>query len=326
MHILITGANGFLGSMLARKILSDQHITLDGKQHTVTSITLADKDAPSIAVEDTDIAVEKLQMNLCDKQMVQAAWGREFDAIFHLAAVVSGQAEQEFELGYQVNMDATRNLLEAARTQNKKAIFFMTSSVAVFGRNLPEEMPDIFPALPLSSYGAQKAIAEILVMDYARKGFCDGRILRLPTICIRPGKPNAAASSFVSSIMREPLAGEEAICPVPPQSRLWIMSPDVAIQSMLHLVSLKEADIAEQRVIHPVGLTVTVQQMFDALQAVEGEEIMKYIRFEDNQAIKDIVLSWPGAFQSTYAKNLGFPKDAHMEEIINQYKNNHKNT
>lgn len=324
MNILITGAGGFLGSMLARKIIENQYIEIDGKKHSISKLVLVDQISFAVNYHSDDFKIEQYQVNLTDGNNIKSLWNEDFDVVFHLAAVVSGQAEQEFDLGYLVNLDVTRNLLEVMRHQGKKGRFFMTSSVAVFGRNLPDIMPDSFPTLPLSSYGAQKAIAELLVMDYSRKGFCDGRILRLPTICVRPGKPNAAASSFVSSIMREPLNGEHSVCPVATDSRLWIMSPDKAILSMLHMIGLDESAICEHRIIHPMGLTVTVQQMLDALVACQGKEILQYITFEENQLVKDIVLSWPYAFASEAAKKLGFPCDQDMGEIITNYKKNNR--
>lgn len=320
MRICITGAGGFLGSMLTKQLLEQTFIEIDGQKQKISELALIDQYDFATTYPSDKFIINHHKLNLSDDTALKALWQKDFDMVFHLAAVVSSQAEQEFDLGYKVNLDATRNLLELMRSQKQKGRFFMTSSVAVFGRNLPKEIPDNFPALPLSSYGAQKAMAELLLMDYSRKGFCDGRILRLPTICVRPGKPNAAASSFVSSIIREPLARQKAICPVPKDCRLWIMSPQKAVASMLHMVGLSEDLISESRIIHPIGLTTTVQDMLSELQNIEGAEILQYIQFEENKAVQDIVMSWPYAFSSQKAATLQFPSDENIKEIILNYK------
>lgn len=320
MRICITGAGGFLGSTLTKQLLEQAFIEIDGQKQKISELALIDQYDFATTYQSDEFSISYHKLNLNDKEALKALWQKDFDVVFHLAAVVSSQAEQEFDLGYEVNLDATRKLLELMRKQNKKGRFFMTSSVAVFGRNLPKEIPDNFPALPLSSYGAQKAMAELLLMDYSRKGFCDGRILRLPTICVRPGKPNAAASSFVSSIIREPLARQKAICPVPKDCRLWIMSPQKAVASMLHMVGLSEDLISESRIIHPIGLTTTMQDMLSELQNIEGAEILQYIQFEENKAVQDIVMSWPYAFSSQKAATLQFPSDENIKEIILNYK------
>ncbi len=322
MRILITGAGGFLGSMLAKQLSSNGVIDIDGKKQGISELVLVDQYDFPHQLQNDDFSISYHKLNLNNSAPLKTLWHKDFDVVFHLAAVVSSQAEAEFDLGYEVNLDITRSLLERMRHQKQKGRFFMTSSVAVFGRNLPEVIPDSFPALPLSSYGAQKAIAELLLLDYSRKGFCDGRILRLPTICVRPGKPNAAASSFVSSIIREPLNEQQAICPVPLNCRLWIMSPQKAIASMLHMVSLSENLIKDSRIIHPIGLTTNVEEMLDALKNMEGAQVLEYITFKNDQAVQDIVLSWPYAFLSQKAKSLNFPYDQNIQEIILNYKSN----
>lgn len=319
MKILITGAGGFLGTALARQLIEQKAIDIDGEQCAITQLDLADQSLPN-ALSSAHFIINQHQLNLSDSEALAVLWQDGFDVVFHLAAVVSGQAEQAFDLGYQVNLDVTRQILTLMRGQPSRGRFFMTSSVAVFGRNLPDIIPDSFPTLPLSCYGTQKAIVELLMLDYSRKGFCDGRMLRLPTICVRPGKPNAAASSFVSGIIREPLHHEKTVCPVDTDAKLWIMSPDKAIASMLHVVGLPEHTISDNRIIHPIGLTVSVKEMLDELVAQEGKDILNYIEFRADKAIQDIVLSWPYAFASTQAQALGFPRDSGISEIISNYK------
>jgi D-erythronate 2-dehydrogenase len=321
LRILITGAGGFIGALLTKRLLEQKKIRLDEIEFDISELVLIDQ----ILVKQeyhSDIQVQKKCIDISDEEKCKEIFKHEFDVIFHLAAVVSSHAEQDFDLGYLVNVDATKNLLEEARRQKKVSRFFMTSSVAVFGLDLPKEIPDKFPALPLSSYGAQKAIAELLIYDYSRKGFCDGRVLRLPTVCVRPGRPNAAASSFVSSIIREPLNDEAAICPVPVDLKLWIISPQTAIDSILRMVELAEEDVKNCRILHPPGLTVSVQDMLDELGKQAGDEVMQYIEFKKDKKIEDIVLTWPSRFASEQAKSLGFPCDKNIGEIIQSYQSN----
>ncbi|MBT7951482.1 MAG: SDR family oxidoreductase [Gammaproteobacteria bacterium] len=319
MRILITGAGGFIGALLTERLLEQKKLHLDKKEHDISELVLIDQ-FPIKQEYNSAIQIQKKCIDISDKEKCNEIFKREFDVIFHLAAVVSSHAEQDFDLGYLVNVDATKNLLEGARRQEKVSRFFMTSSVAVFGLDLPEEIPDKFPALPLSSYGAQKAIAELLVSDYSRKGFCDGRVLRLPTVCVRPGKPNAAASSFVSSIIREPLNKESAICPVPVDLKLWIISPQTAVDSILHMVALAEEEIKNSRTLHPPGLTVSVQEILDELEKQAGDDVMQYIQYKRDQKVEDIVLTWPSRFASEQAKSLGFPFDQNIGQIIESYR------
>jgi nucleoside-diphosphate-sugar epimerase len=200
----------------------------------------------------------------------------------------------------------------------------MTSSVAVFGGQLPEQVEDHQVWAPQSSYGTQKAMNDLLLADYSRRGFVDGRSLRMPTIVVRPGKPNLAASSFASGIIREPLNGQESVCPVPLETRLWLMSPGQAISNLIHGHDLAGEVLQRGRVINMPGLSITVEKMIDALRQTAGDEVANRVRMERNPAIEKIVGSWPGSFTSPYAKNLGFTHDRDFAEVIAQFIDEHR--
>ena len=339
MRVLITGAAGFLGSALAGKLAagldSGGALTVDGESRPVHELVLADivPIPESIAESCAPLhgakggsstkPIKRVVCDFTDEHAVRNLMSGGYDLVFHLAAVVSGQAERDFETGYQGNVAAAVHVLESLKRQRRdggpRACFFMTSSVAVFGKALPPVIPDTFPCLPLTSYGTQKAICELYTLDYSRKGYCDGRIIRLPTVTVRPGKPNAAASSFVSSIIREPLQGKEAICPVPEESELWITSPRAAIDSMLHMVSLPVRNIADHRVINPVGLTVTVARMLDALRRIGGSAARELVQHRRDKGIEDIVLSWPARFESRIAGELAFPGAMDIDDIVKEF-------
>ncbi|MGH6931248.1 MAG: D-erythronate dehydrogenase [Dongiaceae bacterium] len=225
MNITITGGAGFLGRQLARKLLAAGEIAgADGGQHPVTSVTLLDAVEPP-PFERADPRLRVAVGDIAERAFVERAIGPGTDCVFHLAAVVSGAAEADFDLGMRANLDGTRNVLEACRALGTRPRLLFASSIAVFGGDMPATLTDATPPAPQTSYGTQKAIGELLVGDYTRKAFINGRTVRLPTIVVRPGKPNKAASTFASSILREPLAGAEAVCPVEPDARMWILSP-----------------------------------------------------------------------------------------------------
>ncbi len=257
--------------------------------------------------------------NIADPTMVATAVDDDTDAIFHLAAIVSGQAEADFDLGMQINFDATRLILERARRNENRPRVVFTSSVAVFGAPLPPIVQDDTAAVPQSSYGAQKLMCELLVHDCSRKGFIDGRALRMPTISVRPGKPNKAASSFASGIIREPLAGVEAICPVPPETVMWLMSPGKAVENLVHGHDLDAEQLGASRIVNMPGLSVTVRDMVAALERVAGPEVSRRIRWERDPAVVRIVSSWPGRFATPRAEALGFQADASFDEMVRAY-------
>ena len=239
------------------------------------------------------------------------------DLIFHLAAIVSGEAEADFEKGYRINLDGTRLLFEAIRKQqNYRPRVVFTSSIAVFGSPFPPAIGDEFLNAPLTSYGTQKAIGELLLSDYSRRGFFDGIGIRLPTICVRPGKPNKAASGFFSGIIREPLAGQEALLPVPETVRHWFASPRAAIDFLMHAATLDSAKLGTRRNLSMPGISATVGEQIEALRKVAGESAVRLIREAPDATIQRIVEGWPRNFAPKRALELGFRADASFEEII----------
>ena len=240
------------------------------------------------------------------------------DVIFHLAAIVSGEAEADFEKGYRINLDGTRRLFEAVRRVGNgyQPRMVFTSSIAVFGAPFPEAIGDQFLNAPLTSYGTQKAIGELLLSDYSRRGFFDGIGIRLPTICVRPGKPNKAASGFFSGILREPLSGQEAVLPVPESVRHWFASPRAAIEFLVHAASIDTAKLGTRRNLSMPGISATVGEQIEALRKVGGEKAVRLIRRQPDPTIMRIVEGWPQNFDARRALALGFRADRSFEEII----------
>ena len=316
MHVLITGAAGFIGTKLARALIERGRLAgAAGQAEDITRLTLLDAVATT-APRDAGMEVKILSGDICDSKLVSGALTPETGVVFHLAAVVSGQAEADFDLGMQVNLEGTRTVLEACRALPQAPRLVFPSSVAVFGGAMPEVIGDDTLPMPQTSYGAQKAVCELLVNDYTRKGFLDGRVLRLPTISIRPGKPNQAASTFASSILREPLQGDEAVCPVPEDTAIWIMSPRRAIGALLHACEVPAEQLGGNRVLNLAGLTVTVKEMLAAMEREAGAEAVARVRFEQDERITGIIAGWPPRFGSQRALRLGFQPDADMDEVL----------
>jgi D-erythronate 2-dehydrogenase len=240
------------------------------------------------------------------------------DLIFHLAAIVSGEAEADFEKGYSINLDGTRNLLEAIRKQGggycPRLVF--TSSIAVFGSPFPKSIGDEFLTAPLTSYGTQKAICELLINDYSRRGFLDGLSLRMPTVCVRPGLPNKAASGFFSNIIREPLAGKEAVLPVSRDVRHWHASPRAAVKFLIQAAEMGGAKLGARRNLSLPGLSCTVGEQLEALTRVAGEKTAALVKHVPDETIMRIVSGWPQNFDAARAKSLGFSAESSFEEII----------
>lgn len=311
MNFLITGGAGFLGQRLATALLASTEVT------KAERVVLVDIVEPRKIVDDPRLVT--LQADLASGDAAARLFGDGVDAVFHLAAVVSGQAEADFDLGMRVNIDVTRALLEAARATGRRPRFVFASSLAVFSQPLPEVVVDGTAVAPKSSYGMEKAVGELLVNEYSRRGFVDGRVPRLPTISVRPGPPNRATSSFASGIIREPLNGEAAICPVDRDLVLWLSSPQTVIANLVHCVRIAGERLGDQRVINLPGISVSVAEMIAALERVAGRDAVERIEFRPDAVARRIVSDWPGRFDVSRALELGFQRDADYESVIRAY-------
>jgi len=303
---LITGGGGFLGSRLAKAIKA---------RDPSARITLLDMAFPP----GLEQQFECIAGDVSSPAVIERALGRDTVSVFHLAAVVSGGAEADFDLGYRVNLDGTRALLEACRKLAQPAKLVYASSVAAFGGKLPEVLDDSTTPTPQTSYGTQKVIGEYLVADWTRKGMLDGRSLRLPTIVVRPGKPNLAASSFASSIIREPLAGVAVDCPVPDTTGVWILSPRRVVEAFVHAYDLPAQAWPTSRVVNLPGITLTVREMIDAMGRVAGKDAVSRVKFVPDARIQGIVKTWPVRFRTERALAMGFKADADFESAVRDY-------
>jgi nucleoside-diphosphate-sugar epimerase len=315
MHSLVLGAAGMVGRKLVQRLLTDGH--LGGEP--ITELTLFDVVTPA-PPPGAPFAVTALAGDLSDPGQIDRLLAGRPAVIFHLAAIVSGEAEADFEKGYRVNLDATRALFEAIRFMpdyTPRLVF--TSSLAVFGAPFPGAIDDTFHVTPLTSYGTQKAIDELLLADYSRRGFFDGIGIRLPTVCVRPGRPNKAASGFFSGIIREPLNGEVAILPVPDSVRHWHASPRAAVGFLLHAATLDTTPLGQRRSLSMPGLSVTVGEQIEALRRVAGDRAVSLIRPEPDETVIRIVSGWPERFSAKRAEELGFTAEHSFDEIIRVY-------
>ncbi|MCO5128998.1 MAG: SDR family oxidoreductase [Xanthobacteraceae bacterium] len=303
MHILVLGAAGMVGRKLTERLARDGRLG----HRDITRLTLQDVVAPQSPAGNT-IPTRLVTSDFSDPGAAAPLVAERPDVIFHLAAIVSGEAEVEFDKGYRINLDGTRYLIEAIRALSGgyKPRLVFTSSVAVFGAPFPDKIGDEFFLTPLTSYGTQKAICELLIADYTRKGFLDGIGIRLPTICVRPGKPNKAASGFFSNIIREPLAGEGAVLPVSEEVRHWHASPRSAVGFLLHAGAMDTAAMGARRSLSMPGLAATVGEQIAALERVAGKNVAARIRREPDPAIISIVDGWPRQFDTARAEKLGF--------------------
>jgi nucleoside-diphosphate-sugar epimerase len=315
MKVLILGGAGMVGRKLAARLARDGRLG----SADISQLTLYDV-VPPMRPEGARFPVETLTGDLPAPGEAEKLVAAKPDVIFHLAAIVSGEAEQEFEKGYRINLAGTMNLLEAIRRAYegapKKPRLVFTSSIAVFGAPFPDKIPDDFFLTPLTSYGTQKAIGELLLADYTRKGMLDGVGIRLPTICVRPGKPNKAASGFFSNIIREPLAGEEAVLPVSDDVMHWHASPRAAVNFLLHAATIDGARLGARRNLSMPGLAVTVGGQIEALRKVAGEKVVARIKRVPDPFVEGIVAGWPRNFETRRAIELGFKAEASFEEII----------
>jgi nucleoside-diphosphate-sugar epimerase len=314
MKVVVTGGAGFLGQRLIRALLAQGTLTdAAGARRAIGQVVAVDQVAAPALEGSVSIVGD-----VGDPAFVRRALAGA-DSVFHLAAVVSGAAEADFDLGMRVNLDGTRAVLETLRAEGRRPKLVFASSVAVFGGALPDVVVDATTPTPQSSYGVQKLIGELLVGDCTRKGFIDGRAVRLPTIVVRPGKPNAAASSFASGIIREPLAGVDAACPVDADTRLWISSPATAIANLLHAHELDAGRWTGPRALSLPGLTVSVRAMLDALAKIGGEAARDRVKMTPDARIRAIVQTWPARFDTARADALGFARDADFESIVRDY-------
>lgn len=303
--------------MLGRKLaaLLEREGSLGGEP--ISQLSLVDVVEPE-QVSRAAFGVATVVADLAEPGVARDLVSGRPDVIFHLAAVLSGEAEADLEKGYRVNLDGTRLLLDGIRTVGPgycpRVVF--ASSIAVFGAPLPEVIGDDQSLTPLTSYGTQKAIGELLLSDYTRRGFLDGVGIRLPTICVRPGKPNQAASGFFSSIIREPLNGQEAVLPVPDDTRHWHASPRAAVGFLLHAARIDTRALADGRCLTMPGVSVTVAEQIAALRRVAGDEVACRIQREPDQSVMRIVAGWPRNFDARRASALGFKAEGDFEEII----------
>lgn len=309
MRVVITGGAGFIGKKLAQRLL--ERGELGGER--IDELVLFDID-PAELSDDKRLVVAT--GDITDPAAVRALIGRETQSVFHLAAIVSAQAEAEFDTGMRINLDGTRAVLEACRAAGNVPKLVFASSIAVYGGEMPDEITDATALTPQTSYGIQKAIGELLVSDYSRKGFIDGRALRLPTIVVRPGRPNRAASTFASSIIREPLSGVETVCPVRPESWMPLMSPRRVIEALVKAHDLPAEAFGPYRGLLLPGLNVTVGEMAEAVRRAGGEEAYRRIEWKPDPVIQSIVDGWPRKLRAEKAPRLGIAGDASMDELV----------
>jgi nucleoside-diphosphate-sugar epimerase len=305
-----------VGRKLVDRLARDGTVAGDRISHAV----LADVVSPA-TVAALSIDVENVVADLAEPGVAAALVDGRPEVIFHLAAVVSGEAEADFEKGYRSNLDGMRLLLDAVRAvgpEYRPRLVF-TSSIAVFGPPYPEAIGDDHATAPQTSYGTQKAIAELLLSDYSRRGFVDGVGIRLPTICVRPGAPNLAASSFFSSIIREPLNGRQAVLPVPDGIRHWFASPRAAVEFLVHAAGIDGGALGDRRCLTMPGVSATVAEQIEALRRSAGEDAVRLIRREPDERILRIVETWPGRFATERAHALGFRAETSFDEIVRVY-------
>ena len=313
MHILITGAAGMIGRKLTARLAADG--ALNGQP--IEKLTLIDVVAPQ-SPEKFSGKIEIVAADIADPAPVRAAVAGRPDVIFHLAGVVSGEAELDFEKGMRVNLDGSRALFEAIRAvgDDYRPRLVFTSSIAVFGAPFPPAIADDFHLTPLTSYGTQKAAIELLLADYTRRGFLDGVGIRLPSIVVRPGRPNKAASGFFSSIIREPLNGEEAVLPVADSVLHWHASPRAAVGFLVHAAGLDAAKLGPRVNLTMPGVCCTVAEQIAALRRIAGDKVASRIRREPDPLVARIVAGWPSRFEPERALALGFRAEASFDDII----------
>ena len=314
MRIQILGGGGFIGLKLAKALA--ERGTLRGE--TISHLCLAD--VTNTNAIDAPFPVSTHAIDIADRNAVDALMEKGWDGIFHLAAVVSGQAEAEFVSGLRANFFGTLNVFESARASGRKPMIVYSSSVAAYGGEVPQPIEDWTNTNPQTSYGSQKVIGELLLNDYSRKGFVDGRGVRLPTVVVRPGKPNAAASSFFSSIIREPLQGTPAMCPVDPNAtKGWLTSPRAVVDNLLRTAELDAKSLGQNRCFNLPGITVTVAEMIEALGRKGGQGALDLVDYDRDATVEKIVSGWAVDFKPAKALALGMEADTDFDSIVQQF-------
>jgi D-erythronate 2-dehydrogenase len=322
MKILVTGAAGMIGRKLVERLVKDK--SLGGKPiESLTLVDVVDSPIPQGSPKNT----RPITADFSEKGVAGTLIQERPDVIFHLAAIVSGDAEANFEKGYRINFNGSWSLLEAIRQEGEKQSekspykprFVFASSLAVFGPPFPDSIPDDFAPTPSTSYGTQKAMTELLLADYSRKGFLDGVGVRLPTICIRPGKPNKAASSFFSGILREPLNGQEAPLPVGDEVRHWFASPRAAVGFFITAATIDTSALGVQRSMTMPGVSATVGEEIEALRKAAGDNVVALIKRVDDPFVAKIVQGWAGRYDAKLAGKMGFAAEKNFDEIIKVY-------
>ncbi|MCC3305758.1 D-erythronate dehydrogenase [Sneathiella sp. HT1-7] len=317
MKIVITGGAGFLGKRLAKALLARESLTgPDGVTKKIKELVLFDI-APGIDLEDDRLRY--ISGDISDSETVKKLIDENTASIFHLAAVVSAQAEEDFDLGFRINLNGTYHVLEAARALPHAPKLLFTSSIATYGGDLPDVVADETAQMPQTSYGTAKVMGELLVQDYSRKGYIDGRSLRLPTISVRTGLPNKAASTWASSMIREPLCGRDAICPVSETTPMACMSPTKIIGALIHAHDLPADAFGATRSLLLPGISITAGEMAAAVERHKGNRKIGKILWQPDPAIQKIVDGWPRATHSARAEYLGFEKDNNLDDMIHGF-------
>jgi nucleoside-diphosphate-sugar epimerase len=309
MRIVITGGCGFLGRCVAMRLLDEE---------AADELVLFDNAPPALPLPQ-DKRIRVVTGDIADRATVAQLIAPGTDAVFHLAAIVSGQAEADTDLGYRVNLDGTRAVLDACRALGSVPRLIFASSLAVYGGALPPEVGDDTALTPQSSYGTQKAIGELLVNDYSRKGFVDGRALRLPTVVVRPGLPNRAASTFASSMIREPLTGKDAVCPVSPETVMALASPRRIVAGLVHALGIPAEAFGTSRSMQLPGFSVSVGDMAAALRRAGGEAAYGRLSWHPDAQIQAIVGGWPRSLAAPRAEALGFGRDRDIDEVVQAF-------
>ena len=318
MKVVITGGGGMLGFKLARALLARGELTgAEGKPAKISKLVLFDTAFPPTMPADPRL--EAIAGDISAPGALDRILTPDTQSVFHLASVVSAGAEADFDLGWRVNLEGTRSLLELARKCARPPRIVFTSSVAAFGGELPAVLDDSTTPNPQTSYGAQKVCCEYLITDYTRKGFIDGRSLRLPTIVVRPGKPNLAASSFASGVLREPLNGVVSECPVALDTGVWLLSPKRCVENFIHAHETESSAWGTRRVLNLPGITVSVQDMIEAMRRVAGDAVAARVVYKPDARIQAIVRTWPVRFETPRARAMGFKSDSDVETVIRDY-------